>query len=166
LSPSGTSRPDTGHRQPDVARLVVGAHRKRARRRGLGHAQTRDDAQALADGGGTVRVELIPHRLAKRGAGEHERLAAREQRGAQQRVVIHRAGDLLEALGHVEVHGRRDLAQVAQRSAIPAGVGFVVDHSVPPLASVMPMLWLPPKVWFHGSQSTSTGDTSARKRMH
>ena len=28
------------------------------------------------------------------------------------------------------------------------------------------MLWLPPKVWFHGSQSTSTGGSSARKPMH
>ena len=25
----------------------------------------------------------------------------------------------------------------------------------------MPTLWLPPKVWFHGSQSTSTGGSSA-----
>ncbi|MNT16903.1 hypothetical protein D3C72_1520290 [compost metagenome] len=24
----------------------------------------------------------------------------------------------------------------------------------------MPTLWLPPKVWFHGSQSTSTGGSS------
>jgi hypothetical protein len=30
----------------------------------------------------------------------------------------------------------------------------------------MPTLWLPPKVWFHGSQSTSTGGSSARKPMH
>ncbi len=28
------------------------------------------------------------------------------------------------------------------------------------------MLWLPPKVWFHGSQSTSTGGSSARKARH
>ena len=26
----------------------------------------------------------------------------------------------------------------------------------------MPKLWLPPNVWFHGSQSTSTGGVSAR----
>ena len=30
----------------------------------------------------------------------------------------------------------------------------------------MPTLWLPPKTWFHGSQSTSTGGSSARKAMH
>ncbi len=28
------------------------------------------------------------------------------------------------------------------------------------------MLWLPPKVWFHGSQSTSTGGASARNAKH
>ena len=59
--------------------------------------------------------QLVPHRLAQRRTGEHERLAALEQRVAQLRVGVHRAGDLLEALGHVEVHRRRDLAQVAQR---------------------------------------------------
>ena len=30
----------------------------------------------------------------------------------------------------------------------------------------MPTLWLPPKVWFQGSQSTSTGGSSARKAKH
>jgi hypothetical protein len=29
----------------------------------------------------------------------------------------------------------------------------------------MPKLWLPPKVWFHGSQSTSTGGASASTGM-
>ncbi len=52
-------------------------------------------------------------------------------------------------------------------SAMPPGVGLPSSmYSVPPLASVMPTLWLPPKVWFHGSQSTSTGGSSARKRRH
>jgi hypothetical protein len=30
----------------------------------------------------------------------------------------------------------------------------------------MPTLWLPPKVWFHGSQSTSTGGTCPRCGKH
>src|ERR1043165_9636237 len=30
----------------------------------------------------------------------------------------------------------------------------------------MPTLWLPPKVWFHGSQSTSTGGTSPSVGKH
>jgi len=30
----------------------------------------------------------------------------------------------------------------------------------------MPMLWLPPKVWFHGSQSTSTGGSSPSCGKH
>ena len=36
--------------------------------------------------------------------------------------------------------------------------------SVPPLRSTMFRLWLPPKVWLHGSQSTSTGFSCCRKR--
>ncbi|GAB1414139.1 hypothetical protein MASR1M97_28750 [Candidatus Desulfobacillus denitrificans] len=36
-------------------------------------------------------------------------------------------------------------------------------YSVPPLASIMLKLWLPPKVWFQGSQSRVTGGFSARK---
>ena len=40
-----------------------------------------------------------------------------KQRLAQHRVDLERVGDLLEALGHVEVDRRRDLAQVAQRLA-------------------------------------------------
>ena len=34
---------------------------------------------------------------------------------------------------------------------------------MPPLYSTMPTLWLPPKVWFQGSQSSSTGASSAMK---
>ena len=59
-------------------------------------------------------VELVPHRLRQAGAGEEEHLDAAEERLAQQRVDLERVGDLLEALGHVEVDRRRDLAQVAQ----------------------------------------------------
>ena len=40
-----------------------------------------------------------------------------KKRLAQRRVGLERVGDLLEALGHVEVDRRRDLAQVAQRLA-------------------------------------------------
>ncbi|MNS90382.1 hypothetical protein D3C72_1244320 [compost metagenome] len=48
-------------------------------------------------------------------------------------------------------------------SAMPAGVGLPSSmNSVPPLSSTMPTLWLPPKVWFQGSQSTSTGGSSPR----
>ncbi len=35
-------------------------------------------------------------------------------------------------------------------------------YRLPALYSTRPKLWLPPKVWFHGSQSTSTGGSSAR----
>jgi hypothetical protein len=43
-------------------------------------------------------------------------------------------GDLLEALGHVEVDRRRDLAQVAQRLGDAPGVGLPSSmYSVPPL---------------------------------
>jgi hypothetical protein len=35
-------------------------------------------------------------------------------------------------------------------------------RSVPALASTMFALWLPPKVWLHGSQSSSTGGSAAR----
>src|SRR5678815_2859996 len=33
----------------------------------------------------------------------------------------------------------------------------------PPWVNTIPRLWLPPKVWFHGSQSSSTGGSLARK---
>ena len=33
-------------------------------------------------------------------------------------------------------------------------------YSVPPRLRIRLKLWLPPKVWFHGSQSTSTGGVS------
>jgi hypothetical protein len=36
-------------------------------------------------------------------------------------------------------------------------------YSVPPLYSARPILWLPPKVWCQGSQSSSTGGASATK---
>ena len=35
-------------------------------------------------------------------------------------------------------------------------------YSVPPDVSIMFRLWLPPKVWLHGSQSTITGRSAAR----
>ena len=35
---------------------------------------------------------------------------------------------------------------------------------VPPLRITMCRLWLPPKVWLHGNQSTTTGFSCARKR--
>lgn len=35
-------------------------------------------------------------------------------------------------------------------------------YRLPPLYSTIPTLWLPPKVWLHGSQSSSTGGCSAR----
>src|SRR5437879_9520101 len=35
--------------------------------------------------------------------------------------------------------------------------------NVPPFLSIMPKLLLPPKVWFHGNQSTSTCGRSSRK---
>ena len=38
-------------------------------------------------------------------------------------------------------------------------------YIVPPLRSTMPMLWLAPKVWLQGSQSSSTGRSRPRKRQ-
>ena len=47
-------------------------------------------------------------------------------------------------------------------SPISAAVGLPSSmYSVPPCIIVRPKLWLLPKVWFHGSQSTSTGEASA-----
>jgi hypothetical protein len=37
-------------------------------------------------------------------------------------------------------------------------------YSVPPCDSTRSRLWLPPKVWLQGSQSTSTGFSCSRKR--
>ncbi len=38
-------------------------------------------------------------------------------------------------------------------------------YRVPPLKTTMPKLWLPPKVWFQGSQSTSTNGSSVMTGM-
>ena len=37
-------------------------------------------------------------------------------------------------------------------------------YIVPPCLSTMLVLWFPPKVWLQGSQSSSTGFSSVRKR--
>ena len=39
-------------------------------------------------------------------------------------------------------------------------------YKVPPWRITILKLWLPPKVWFHGSQSISTGADSARNGQH
>src|SRR5215468_4298505 len=46
----------------------------------------------------------------------------------------------------------------------PGGVGLPSSmYSEPPLVSTILKLWLLPKVWLHGSQSTTTGGSSATK---
>jgi hypothetical protein len=46
---------------------------------------------------------------------------------------------------------------------MPAAVGLPSSmYNEPPLYSTSPMLWLPPAVWCHGSQSTMTGGSSCR----
>ena len=105
-----------GRRQADVARLHllgVGADREG---RGLGHAEA---GRAC---GCVRRIPARPRRssLSQTGcdearAGEEEHLhAAEEVVWRSGGVGLQRVGDLLEALGHVEVDRRRDLAQVAQ----------------------------------------------------
>jgi hypothetical protein len=108
---------DARRGQADVGRLDlvrVGADRER---RGLGHAEAGEHPDALAALLLGDAVELVPDRLRQAGAGEEEHLDAAEERLAQDRIDLERVGDLLEALGHVEVDRRRDLAQVAQRLA-------------------------------------------------
>ena len=57
----------------------------------------------------------------------------------------------------------RSAATVRSNSA---GVGPPSSmYIVPPSASTWPRLWLPPKVWLQGSQSTFTGG-SARRNGH
>jgi hypothetical protein len=77
-------------------------------------------------------------------------------------VGLHGLGDHLEAGGHVEVDRGRDLAQVAQRLADARGAWACRRRcrACRRCCSVMPKLWLLPKVWFQGSQSTSTGGAS------
>ena len=101
---------------PDLHVVRVGADRER---RGLGHAEAGEHADALAACRcSATRVELVPHRLRQAGAGEEEHLhAAEEASRAAARRPRSAFGDLLEALRHVEVDRRRDLAQVAQRLA-------------------------------------------------
>ena len=47
------------------------------------------------------------------------------------------------------------------RAAARAAAETVAPYSVPPLVSTRFTLWLPPKVWLHGSQSTITGRSAA-----
>ncbi len=52
---------------------------------------------------------------------------------------------------------------LATEVAKPFGVGLPWSMwSVPPLASIRLKLWLPPKTWFQGSQSTMCGGRSPR----
>ena len=57
---------------PDFTSCRVRADRER---RGLGHAQAGDHADALAAGLLGDAVELVPHRLRQAGAGEEEHAA-------------------------------------------------------------------------------------------
>ena len=97
------------------------------------------------------------------GAGVEQHLEPAEEVLAQRCVAAQIRQQHLEALRHVEIDGRRDLAadcapSPRSRRAAACPRRYRASRRC---ASTRLKLWLPPKVWFHGSQSTSTGGSSA-----
>ncbi len=104
---------DPRQRQADIAGPagIPGAGKRG--RRGLGRAETGDEQDALAGRFGRKRLEFVPALLAQRGAGVEQHLEPGEEVVAQRRVGAELHRQRLEALRHVEIDGRRDLAQIA-----------------------------------------------------
>ena len=95
---------------------------------------------------GRVEHEPQPREEAPRPARGRPRGAARGARSRRGRCS-RRSGEM-----------SRSAATVRSNSA---GTGLPSSMcSVPPKASTWPRLWLPPNVWLHGSQSTSTGGSA------
>ena len=113
------------------------------------------------------RAQAVPEALRQRGGRVEHEPQPREERLGQRAVGLEARREQRVAGGHVVVDGRGDLAQRARPCASnSAGTGLPSSMcSVPPNASTWPRLWLPPNVWLHGSQSTSTGG-SARMNGH
>ena len=118
-------QPRHGHTQ--IARAHVGAVDEQGRWRGLRHTQARAHHNTLATFDLLRAVQAVPDRLRQRGPGVEEHLDLLEQAGAQHGVFFHGAGNVFKARGHVEVHGGRDFAQIAQRlgNACGGGLAFV-----------------------------------------
>jgi len=58
-------------------------------------------------------------------------------------------------------------ARFASVTSMSPGTGRPRSRNkVPPWRSTRKKLWLPPKVWLHGSQSTTTGGVVARNGQH
>ena len=71
-------------------------------------------------------VQAVPHGLGQPGARIEEHAHPRQQVCAQLGVGLHGLGNHFKAGGHVEVHGGRDLAQVAQGLANQRACGLAV----------------------------------------
>ncbi len=115
-----------GRGQAEVAGLHVGVGHEDAERAGLGHAQARAHDDAFADLALLAFEQAVPDRLCQRRTGVEEHVHLGQQRLAQQVVGLHRVGNGFEAGRHVEVHGGRDLAQVAQGLVHQRGRGLAV----------------------------------------
>ena len=105
------------------------------------------------------------HVLRQAGAGVEQHLQPAEECLAQGGSAAQIRQQHLVALRHVEIDRRRDLAQIAhglgdRRRAPACPRRYRASRRC---TSTSPKLWLPPKVWFHGSQSTITGGSSPRK---
>ena len=67
-------------------------------------------------------------------------------------------GTLRYTVGETSLMFFRLVSKGAPGTGLPAS-----RYIVPPLRSTMLKLWLLPKVWLHGSQSTTTGGVRSRK---
>ena len=110
---------------------------------------------------------LVRDLLAQSGGGVEQDLQPTEEALAEVRVVAQRRQQHLVAARHVEARGRRDLAQVGRgrRRTQRASACPRRCRACRRCRATRPKLWLPPKVWFHGSQSQSTGGSSARNAI-
>ena len=110
------------------------------------------------------RPQPVPQRLGERGGRVEHEAQAREERLGEARGPP--PGGARGARSRPGRCSRRSAARRSARATVrsnSSGTGLPSSMwSVPPKAMTWPRLWLPPKVWLHGSQSTSTGGSSRR----
>jgi hypothetical protein len=111
-------------------------------------------------------VQAVPHRLGQRGAGIEEHAHAREQVARSASSVFMAVAMASKPLGTLKYTVGAISRRLRRVSAMQRRRGLaVVDVQRAAVVDAMPKLWLPPKVWFQGSQSTSTGGSSASTGM-
>ena len=101
--------------------VAIGTQRKR---RGLGHAQASEHANAFAACQFSHFVKLFPHRLRQARTGKKDHVQVAEKSCAQDGVGLQGMAYFFKTFGHVEVGRGRDFTQLAQRLTDERGRSF------------------------------------------